>query len=91
MDKKTCQEVFDIAIEGIAQIWLKIPDMLQEQLDSETFFPTLIQTMLKDKKTKSSLYLQNNTKAQILRTLVKYLQLQENPQNTNQTKLVLQL
>jgi len=66
-----------------------MPDMLQEILDSGTFFETLIATVLKDKKTKASLHLQNNTKAQILRTLSRYIQLQEGHSSSNQARLVI--
>jgi hypothetical protein len=32
-DKQIDSEVFDIAIEGLAHIWLKMPEMLQDLLD----------------------------------------------------------
>jgi hypothetical protein len=40
-----------------------MPEMLQDMLDSEIIFLTLVQTMLKDKKTKNGLHLQTSTKA----------------------------
>lgn len=85
------QDLFDIAIEGLAQIWLKLPELLQDMLDSESVFETIIQTMLRDSKKKNGLYLQTSTKAQILKTLARYVQMQESPSSLTSTKLVLQL
>jgi hypothetical protein len=85
-DRHTQQDLFDIAIEGLAYIWLKMPVLLKEMLEGDSLFQTLVQTMLKDKKTKG-LYLQTNTKAQILRTLTRYLQMQES--TPDQTKLIM--
>ena len=50
-NKNVKQEVFDVALEGLAQIWLKMPEMLQELLETGTFFETLIAAVLRDKKT----------------------------------------
>lgn len=72
-NKNVKQEVFDVALEGLAQIWLKMPEMLQDLLETGTFFETLIAAVLRDKKTQSELFLHCSTKAQILRTLVRYL------------------
>jgi hypothetical protein len=52
-----------------------MPELLQDLLQSGTFFETLIGAVLRDKKTKSDLLLTSSTKAQILRTLARYLQL----------------